>query len=95
MVENFSIMRSKALRTYPDYSYLLTKSSASRALESFKSTSLAFNKSNYISLFLISASLAAISAFKVAISDSALAMVVVATSILLLYSLISFSHSAS
>jgi hypothetical protein len=39
--------------------------------------------------------MAAISAFKVAISDSALAMVVVATSILLLYSLISFSHSAS
>jgi hypothetical protein len=39
--------------------------------------------------------MAAISAFNVAISDSAVAMVAVATSILLLYSAISLAHSAS
>lgn len=95
MVENFSMIKSSAFKTLFDYSCLMTKSSASLALESFRSISLWLRRSSWMFLFLISASMDWISALRVAISDSALEMVVVEISILLLYSLISFSHSAS
>lgn len=71
------------------------KSSLSVTLDSSKETSLLFKISSWIPLFLISPCNWLISPVKMVISDSASSLYLVATAILLLYSVISSSHSDS
>jgi len=73
----------------------VAKSAASYSLDSVRETSLLSRISNYAPLFLISPVNAEISLLRVAIVDEASSWLVEAVSILLLYSVISDSHSDS